>query len=142
MSLERKMRRMAQKNGHQNGQPQNPLAQLTKALGDLQKVQELGQAAKTVSDLGEKLEEAQGLVNELAGLRDELVQALADAGDVRVELDRQRAVFMRFLIEAPQIVAAPQNYIEKFVATEARYRGEYDAMLLLVKLASWAKEAP
>ena len=140
MSLERKMRRMAQQkqNGHP---PNNPLAQLTKALGDLQKVQELGQAAKTVSDLGEKLQEAQGLVNELAGLRDELVQALADAGDVRVELGRQRAVFMRFLVDAPQIVAGPQNYIEKFVATETRYRAEYDAMLLLVKLATWAKEA-
>lgn len=153
MGLDRKLRRQQQRqNGHGApnnnplgqlqqalGGPNNPLAQLQGALGNLQKVSELGQAAQALQD---KLGEAQALVDELSTLRDELKGSLVDVEDMRVELGRQRAVFMRFLAATDSMVATPVTYLEKFLQAEERYRGEYDAMLLLVKLASWAKEAP
>lgn len=153
MGMDRKLRRQQQRqNGHGapnnplaqlqqtlGGGPNNPIAQLQGALGNLQKVSELGQAAQA---LQEKLGEAQALLDELGVLRDELRGSLGDVADVRVELGRQRAVFMRFLAATDSMVATPGNYLEKFLQAEERYRGEYDAMLLLVKLATWAKEAP
>lgn len=140
MSLQRKLRRQEQKkNGTTNGLPPgNPFGMLQKTLGDLKQFQGLGEMGK---DLVEKLQEVQGVVNELTGLRDDLKVALEEAGDVKVELERQRMVFLRFL-SAPDLFVGPGDYVNKFLATEARYRAEYDAMLLLVSLVTWAKEAP
>lgn len=132
--------RQAAKSG-KNGGP-NPIGQLTKALDDLKMVQELGQAAKTVEALQEKLGRAETLVNELATMGEALEAALEKAEGFQGELDRQRAVFLRFLINDDTLLSPGPEMYAKFLATEQRYRAEYDAMRFLAWLVEWAKEAP
>ncbi len=130
MSLERRLRRQQQKNGG-NGSSLAQLQGLQKVVGDLGKLGGLGEAAHGVEQL----------VGELKGLRDQLQGAARQLADYGVELDRQRAVFLRFLL-SPDIFVGPGDYLQKFLAAEQRYRAEYDAMRALVLLLTWAKEAP
>lgn len=128
-SVERRLRRQQK---HTNGAGANPLAQLQKALADIQKVQGLGQATQGL----------EALVTELTALRGELKDALREAGDYRSELERQRAVFLRFLFYPDIILGSGPGAMAKFMAAEQRYRAEYDGMIFLLKLINWAKEAP
>lgn len=141
MSLERRLRRAQQKNGRNGNHVAELGGQLQKAMGDLHRLEGLGRAADGVEKL----------LGELAELRDELQESISrvkDYDDVVLrlreqehELARQRAVFMRFLCQ-PDLFVGPGNYMEKFLATEQRYRAEYDALIFLQKLIAWAKEAP
>jgi hypothetical protein len=132
--MNRQLRRIqaSSKNGHGLS---GMLGKLEGALGELQKVPQLGhleQAAQGVKEL----------VGELTTLRDELKTALAEIPDYEVELGRQRAVFLRFLFYPDILLTPGEAGIGQFLSAEQRYRAEYDAMLFLVKLVTWAKEAP
>ena len=132
MGLERRLRRQQKHgNGHTNGLSDS-LGQLQKALGDLQGVRELGQASQGVQEV----------VAELTELRDQLKTALAAVPDYQAELERQRAVFLRLLFYPDVLVTPGTAGTEALLAAEQRYRAEYDAMMVLVKLLSWVKEAP
>lgn len=139
MSLQRQLRRQAQKHGT-NGNLANPLAKLTEALSEIKKVSEIGQTAQGLEALSDKLKEAATLVQELTQLRDDL-KAVASRDDLYlVELERQRAVFLRFLFCPDLLMTSGQNNLQRFLAAEDRYRREYDAMCFLVKLLTWVKE--
>ena len=141
MSLARQLRRQQKRGGADIA---NPLGQLQAVLGDLKKVSDLGDTARGVEALGSKLKEAQALVDELAGLRNDLKQALNREEERDVELNRQRAVFLRFLFHSSDLLmsSSGQDNIERYLAVEQRYRAEYDGMRLLVRFLTWVKEAP
>jgi hypothetical protein len=120
MGLERRLLRQQQKKHADNGSIHG---QLQKAIGDLQGVRDLGQAARQVQDL----------VGELTALREELRRALASVPVYQAQLDRQRAVFLR-------LMAHPDAH--HILALEQQFQAEYDAMQVLVGLLSWVKEAP
>ena len=133
MGLDRNLRRQQRKNGGAPTGLGQITGQITAALGELKKVGDLGQAAENLP----------GILTELGGLRDELRGVLAEAD---VELRRQRAVFLRFIwsngsVEAEPIYSPGPDMLAKFLSLEQRFRDEYDAMCVLVKLLSWAKEA-
>ncbi len=120
MSVARRLRRQEQKR--------------TGVSGALGQIGQLHTALNNLKGLAESAPGVAGLVKELVELRDELREAL----DMRDgELERQRAVFLRMLYYDNQ-----QPGVENFLATEQRYRAEYEAMLALIGLIRWAKEAP
>jgi hypothetical protein len=146
--MNRQMRRM-QKHGGPKGSNGAALAvsSLTDLLKTLPAFEQVAEAAKGVEPLVDKLKDVQGLVAELMQLRDDLkgmaAREAAREDEYKIELERQRAVFLRFLF-SPNILmsSSGQANLEKFLAAEQRYRNEYDAMVVLVKLLTWAKEAP
>jgi hypothetical protein len=136
-SVDRRARRFAKKNlGHI---PSNPIAQIQKVLGDLTQV---GQATQQVQELGGHLMAAKEALAELVTVRDDLLAAVGELEAQRMENAKQRAVFLRFFMSRSDLLLGGGDDFEKFVKTEERYRREYDGMLLLVALATWAKEAP
>ncbi len=132
--MNRQLRRAqaSSKNGHAIP---SMLGRLEGALGELQKVQQLGQ-------LGQAAQGVQDLVAELKGLRDELTTALERVPEVEAELEKQRVVFLRLLFYPDILMTPGEAGLTQFLSAERRYRAEYDAMLFLVRLASWAQEAP
>jgi hypothetical protein len=133
MGLDRRLRRQQQK--HPNG---NALAQLQSVLGDLQKV---GQIGKTVQEAEGALKtQLPGLIEELSKLRDGVKMVLAENADLKLGLERQRAVFLRFLYRPDLLLPSGRSGLEKFLATEQRYRDEYDAAPHPVDLMAWIKE--
>jgi len=137
--MDRNLRRQQKKNGgaHLGLGIQG---QITAALDELKKVGDIGQVAESLP----------GLLTELVELRDELRGAVAHAEEsglaFEAELTKQRAVFMRFFwsrgsVEAEPSLSPGPDMLSKFLTLEERYRAEYDAMCVLVKLLSWAKEA-
>jgi hypothetical protein len=131
MGLDRKLSRvLARKNGNGGTPAVNPLAAL-------QKLQEAAQAA---GGLHEALATVQGLVVELTASRGALEQALQTVSGLDYELMRQRAVFLRFLHTPDFIVTPGPEGITRFIATEERFRAEYDVLHAFVLLAERMKE--
>jgi len=138
MGMDRNLRRQQKKNGGAHLGLGRIQGQITAALDELKKVGDIGQVAESLP----------GLLTELVELRDELRGAVAHAEEsglaFEAELTKQRAVFMRFFWSRGSVEAEPSfspDMLFKFLTLEERYRAEYDAMCVLVKLLSWAKEA-
>jgi hypothetical protein len=135
MGLDRKLRRQQQRkngNAHLGSDVLGSIGQITKVIGDLKQVQDLGKAAEGLPEL----------LSELRAMRDSTQEVLAKNAELELELARQRAVFLRFFWVNDVLFSPGPELLSKFLAAEQRYRSEYDAMCVLMKLLSWAKEAP
>lgn len=131
MGLDRKLSRvLARKNGNGGISTANPLEAL----------QKLQEAAKAASGLHEALATVQGLVEELTASRGALEQALETVAGLDYELLRQRAVFLRFFHTPDFIVTPGPGGITRFIATEERFRAEYDVLRAFELLAERMKE--
>lgn len=126
-SFGRKLARKAARNGH--APAVNPLAAL----------QGLQEAAKAAGQLQEVVEHAQRLVSELQVAREALFEATAHIEGLQYELDKQRAVFLRFFYSSDCITMGPEG-IDNLLRNEQRFRAEYDAIEALKFLASSVQE--
>src|SRR5271156_3703102 len=113
--MNRQLRRAqaAAKNAHSNGVSGPLMGQLQSAIGDLKKVQELGETAEIVAELSSKLQAAEALITELAEMKDDLKTTLERVSLFDAELARQRAVFLRFLFSPDILVSQGPEMAQK-----------------------------
>lgn len=100
----------------------------------------LQEAAQAATGLQEALTVVQALAGELEASRGALVEALQTVGGLEHELAKQRAVFLRFLFSPDFIVTPGPGGIPRFLATEERFRAEYDVLQAFTLLAERVKE--
>lgn len=121
-------RRLARATARQDAK-KTPLKEVLGGLSALQG------ALPGLSQLEEVIGEAKRLALELEKARDDFAWATVELSDAAYELRKQRAVFLRFLYSPDCLIPTGPSGLNRFLASETRYRAEYDVLQAFAQLA-------